>query len=123
MTSQTRVRVATVALIASAVGVVSILLPMGEMDDFLRSYWLVAVVSVWLWSTLAKRLIGQPLWMGALIGLLSPLIACLALFPIGIGFIWAIGLAQAWYFTLPIALATGLTVHHIVNEPLRPSGI
>ena len=39
-------RIASVALVASAIGVASILLPMGEMDDFIRSYWLVAIVSV-----------------------------------------------------------------------------
>src|SRR5688572_12655172 len=109
-------RVASVALVASAVGLAAILLPIGEMDDFLRSFWLVAIVSVLLWFVLAKRLRGQSLWFAATIGLLSPLIACLLLAPVGIGLAWALFLAKAWYVTLPIALATGLAMHRVVNE-------
>lgn len=115
-------RVALVALVAAAVGVASILLPMGEMDDFLKSYWLVAIVSVLLWFVLAKRLRGQPAWVAAIIGLLSPGIACLAVAPVGIGLVWALFLAKAWYFTLPIALATGLAMHRVVNETQRAIG-
>ena len=109
-------RVALVALAASAVGLSSVLLLMGEMDDFLRSYVLVAIVSVLLWFVLAKRLRGESVWFAAIIGLLSPVIACLALAPLGIGFVWAVGLAEAWYFTLPIALFTGVVMHRAVNE-------
>ena len=109
-------RIASVALVASAVGLASILLPIGEMDDFLKSYVLVAIVSVLLWFVLAKRLRGQPLWVGACIGLLSPVIACVALAPVGIGIAWAFFLAEAWYFTLPVALATGVAMHRVVNE-------
>ena len=95
---------------------------MGEMDDFLQSYWLVAIVSVLLWFVLAKRLRGQPAWVAVIIGLLSPGIACLALAPVGIGLVWALFLAKAWYFTLPIALATGLAMHRVVNGTPRQFG-
>lgn len=110
-------RVVLAALVASAVGLTSILLPIGEMDDFLKSYVLVAIVSVGLWIALAKRLRGRPVWIGAVTGLLSPILACLALAPVGIGILWTFFLAQTWYFTIPIALATGLAMHRIVNVP------
>ncbi|HVR40727.1 MAG TPA: hypothetical protein VMU84_16645 [Thermoanaerobaculia bacterium] len=92
------------------------------MDDFLTSFLLVAIVSVPLWFVLARRLKGQPVWVAAVVGLLSPVIACLVLVPVGIGLVWALFLAKAWYFTLPIAFGTGLVMHRVVNEAGLPSG-
>lgn len=115
-------RIALLALVASALGVASVLLPIGEMDDFLKSYWLVAIVSVLLWFVLAKRLRGRPAWVAAIVRLLSPVIACVVLAPVGIGLVWALFLGEVWYFTLPLALATGLAMHHVVNERPRANG-
>ena len=107
---------------ASAVGLASILVPIGEMDDFLKSYVLVAIVSVLLWFALARRLRGQPVWVAVAVGLLSPVIACLVLAPVGIGLVWAVFLAKAWYFTLPIAVSTGLAMHRVVNDARIANG-
>ncbi len=115
--------VAAVALVASAVGLAFILLPMGEMDDFLKSYVLVAIVSVLIWFVLARPLRGRSMWFAATAGLFSPVVACLAAIPIrGIGFFWALFLIKAWYFTIPIALATGLAMHRVVNAASVSTG-
>lgn len=107
-------RIVLVALAGSALGTVTLLAPIGELDDFVGVEVLCALLSMPLWILLARVIRGRSAWVAAVLGALSPLLVSVVIPPLGLA--WLYLLSEWWYLTVLAGAGTGLGVHWVVHD-------
>jgi hypothetical protein len=88
-----------------------------EQQGPLRPAPFYALPSILTWIVLHRFVRNRSIIRAVIIGLLSPLAACIIFLPLyAVPLIWALFLARYWWITLPIAIGTSLLIQLCISD-------
>ncbi len=101
-------RVCLISGVMGILGLETILL----VEDSHRMPYMAAIPSMMTWAVLSRFVVGESYWRAFFVGLISPVIAPLAGFPlliVGFGIILGV-MVKYWYIAFPFGALTGLLI-------------
>ena len=106
-----------VAAAAGVVGAEAILFFEEGIAGLLAYPPFYAIPSIIPWSILYRLVLNRSLVRAAMVGILSPVVACILFLPFYfVGFVWAIYLIRYWWVTLPVGIGTSLLIQCLASD-------